>query len=210
MLGAEFKSLPVRRPTSIIRETAVQAEETESQYRLLLGQIAARSEAALSQFYELTLSRVYGLALRITNDRAAAEEVTEDVYFQVWREAQRYDAARGAVLGWLLTVCRSRALDYLRRREPAELHPEPETLADPALDESDPQDLLLALQQKSKIAQAMAALSAQQRQLLALAFFRGLSHQEIAAHTGSPLGTVKSHIRQALLTLRKLLPEHEI
>lgn len=154
-----------------------------------IGAIAHRDEHALAQFYETTLSRVYGLALRITRTPQTAEEVCEDVYWQVWREALRFDPQRGAVMAWLLTLTRSRALDYLRRADTAELCEEPELLLqDEAASASDPQDLLAATQNSIRLNQAMQQLDPIQRQLLAMA-----------------LGTVKSHIRRALKHLHTLL-----
>lgn len=172
----------------------------------LLQRIAAGDEAALATLYDATCGRVYGVALRILRNPAAAEEVTEDVFFQVWRQALRYDPARGQPLGWILTIARSRALDHLRRDDPAMLHPEPATLleAEPR-DDAGPQDLLVACRNNALLHGALAALEPLPRQMIALVFFRGLTHEEVATHAGLPLGTVKSHVRRALLNLRKVL-----
>lgn len=171
-----------------------------------LTAIARQDESALAAFYDTTIGRVYGLALRITRKPEAAEEVVTDVYLQVWRNAAAYDAARGRALTWLLTICHSRALDLLRRRDEAESHPEPETLR-PDLQEGDNDslDLLQAIQRDSAIYAALETLKPIQRQLIALAFFKGLSHQEAAAQSGLPLGTVKTHIRRALEQLQQVL-----
>jgi RNA polymerase sigma factor (sigma-70 family) len=176
----------------------------ETQLRAWLASIQQQDEAALGQLYDATIGRVYGLALRITRSRETAEEVAEDVYMQVWRDAGRFDPQRGAgVLGWLLVICRSRALDALRRADTANAHPEPETLVPELANESGPETLLQAAQQHSALHAALNELSALQRQLLALAFFRGLTHEEIAAQLAMPLGTVKSHIRRALIALKE-------
>jgi RNA polymerase sigma-70 factor (ECF subfamily) len=177
----------------------------ESDWTELVTRIMHKDEAALSALYKASIGRVWGLALRITRQHPMAEEVAEDVYMQVWRQAARFDARRGNVLTWLLTICRSRALDHLRRRDEAELHPEPETLAGETIAAADPQDLLLAVERNSRVHAALEALDAVQRQLLALAFFKGLSHQEVSAHTGMPLGTVKTHLRKALEAMRTRL-----
>lgn len=168
--------------------------------------IAAQDENALAALYDATIARVYGLALRITGKAEAAEEVSADVYLQVWRNASAYNAARGRVLTWILTICYSRALDHLRRRDGAESHPEPELLR-PDLQETvaSPLELLQAVERDSKVYVALQQLSPIQRQLIALAFFKGLSHQEAAEHCGLPLGTVKTHIRRALEQLREIL-----
>lgn len=171
----------------------------------LLAAVAGRDEAAFAAFYDATSSRAYALILRITQSAALAEEVMADVYLQVWQQAQRFDAARGSAQAWLCMLCRSRALDCLRRREPAETHADPDGLRDETVGAADPLDLLVALDRTTAIHAAVAQLGEVERQLLALAFFRGLTHQEIAAQTGMPLGTVKSVLRKTLLTLRDRL-----
>jgi RNA polymerase sigma factor (sigma-70 family) len=188
------------------RESAAPAAEIE--HGRWLSAIAKGDEQALGALYDATVGRVYGLALRIVRQREAAEEVVEDVYMQVWQQARRFDVARGKPLTWLLTICRSRALDFLRRDDDAMVHPEPETLVTERRDErADPQDMLLTLERNSKLYAILATLIPVQRQLLALAFFRGMTHQEIAAHTQIPLGTVKSHVRKALDKMREQLDE---
>jgi RNA polymerase sigma factor (sigma-70 family) len=189
-------------------QRAVLALGVEVEHVLLLSAIAKGDEPALGALYDATVGRVYGLALRIVHQREAAEEVVEDVFLQVWQQAGRYDASRGKPLTWLLTICRSRALDYLRRVDDALVHPEPETLVAEASDErTNPQDLLLALERNSRLYAILEKLMPVQRQLLALAFFRGMTHQEIAEHTQLPLGTVKSHVRKALDKMREYLGE---
>lgn len=168
--------------------------------------MARGEEQALGAFYDATLSRSYALAVRIVRDRDAAEDVLSETYLQVWREAARYERSRGSPLAWLLTLCRSRALDYLRRRGPAQFDPAPEALADAEIEMSpDTLDLAASLQEGGLVRRAVEALPDVQRQLLALAFYRGLSHQEIAEHTAMPLGTVKSHLRKAQEALRNVL-----
>lgn len=184
-----------------------------AQYQSWLAAMASGDESALGALYDATLSRVYGLALRITQSVEAAEEVLNDVYMQAWREAGRYEAARGRVLTWLLTICRSRALDYLRKRDVLASRVktvltdsqtqmgEPPGMTPPR----DPLDLMHAVERNSALQIALGRLAPQQRQLIALAFFRDMSHQEIAASTGLALGTVKSHIRRGIALLRETL-----
>jgi len=192
-------------------EGAAQAQQQvqqDAEARLidLLAGIARHDERALGDFYEATMGRVYGLALRITGRADAAEEVAADTYWQSWREAGRYQPARGRVLAWLLTICRSRAIDALRRRDEAQTSPDPDQLrGNEASGPDDPRDLLLLAERNSAVHLALAELGALQRQLLCLAFFRGLTHEEIAAHTRLPLGSVKTHIRKALALLRERL-----
>lgn len=173
-----------------------------------IAAIGLHDELALQVLYDATLSRVYGLALRITRNKQSAEEVTEDVFWQVWRNARDFDPKRGSVIAWLLMMTRSRALDYLRRQDLAETSGEPESLvSEVALDEN-PQDLLCAIQNNKLLNAALLELEPIQRQLIAMAFFRGLTHEEITEFTGIPLGTVKSHIRRALKRLQGILAEH--
>lgn len=188
--------------------SSVRAEPDASELRLRawLVAIGIGDEQAFGEFYDATLGRVYGLALRITRDAQTAEEAAEDVYWQVWRQALRFDAERGNAMTWLLTITRSRALDYGRRRDKAEPHPDPASLLDSeASQHNDPQDLLVATQQRRALHKALVNIDALPRQLLSLAFFGGLTHEEIANHTALPLGTVKSHIRRALTRLREVL-----
>ena len=165
--------------------------------------VVHQDEQALAELYDALAGRVYGLALRVVRQVQTAEEVTEDTFWQIWRQAPRFDPLRGSVVAWVLTIARSRALDAVRRLEPTEPLDE-ERLAAVAGD-NDPQDLLLAVQQQHRLHAALGTLDAVPRQLLALAFFRGLSHEEIASQMSMPLGTVKSHIRRSLLRLRDLI-----
>lgn len=167
-----------------------------------LAEIKQQNEDALSQFYDLTINRVYGLALRITGKAEEAEEVVSDVYMQVWDQADRYRVEKGSIMTWLLTLCRSRAIDRLRKRQQSS--PEISALECSELMDSiaNPEYLLTHTQQHSLINQALQKLSSIQRQLLSLAFFRGMTYQEIADFIDMPLGTVKSHIRRSLLELK--------
>jgi len=182
-------------------------EERDRQLAMLIGAIARGEDRALEAVYAQTVGRVFGLALRIVRQREAAEEVAIDVYLQVWRTAATFDALRGGPLSWLLTICRSRALDHLRRAGLAARPVEPATLDrghEPERSD-DPQDLLAACEAQARLTRALGSLTALQRQLIALAFFRGLTHQEIAAHARLPLGSVKTYIRRALAQLRAAL-----
>lgn len=165
-----------------------------------------RDQAALSCLYDALIAQVYGLALRITRQTQLAEEVAQDTFWQVWRQAPRFDASRGSAKAWVMTIARSRALDALRSLDSEECELEPETLALIQAEDADmPPNLLMAVEQGHGLHAALAMLDATPRQLLSLAFFRGLSHDEIAECSGMPLGTVKSHIRRALQTLQGIL-----
>ena len=191
---------------SVTRKPPVAQAVRESQLQGWIERVMHQDETALNALYEATVGRVYGLALRITRNAELAEEVTEDAFWQLWRQAPRFDPTRGTALAWILTMARSRALDALRARDPAIATEDTAALLDARGETDDsPEDLLHAVQSDHRLHGALEQLDAQPRQLIALAFFRGLTHDEIASHTGIPLGTVKSHIRRGLSTLRTLL-----
>lgn len=172
----------------------------------LIQRMAQGDEAALARLYDLTLARVHALALRITARRDLAEEVCVETYWQAWREAVRYDAARGQPLAWLMVMTRSRALDTLRRLDRAISCPDPEThLEWESSPDASPLDRLMANEAAGALGRAIAVLTPVQRQMVGLAFYRDLSHQEISEQTGLPLGTVKSHLKRAQDALRTAL-----
>ena len=181
--------------------------ETEDELLcVLVARVSRSDQKALAELYDITVSRVYGLARGITRNLQCAEDVTEDVYWQVWRQALRFDRRRGPVMAWLLTLARSRSLDHLRRGDEATNHPEPETLVQDNGDAlANPSHLLCAAERDRNLLAALEQLEPLPRQLLSLAFYRGLTHDEIAQQTRLPLGTVKSHIRRALGSLRAML-----
>jgi RNA polymerase sigma-70 factor (ECF subfamily) len=190
-------------PGSLPMEPATAEDVRSAVLAQLIRRMARGDEAALARLYDLTLARVHALALRITARRDLAEEVCVEAYWQAWREAVRYDAARGQPMAWLMVMVRSRALDALRRLDRAIPCPDPETYLDGEnCPESSPLDRLMAAEQAGALGHALAALAPVQRQMVGLAFYKDLSHQEISAQTGLPLGTVKSHLKRAQDALR--------
>jgi RNA polymerase sigma-70 factor (ECF subfamily) len=180
-------------------------EDRGSSWQELVRRIAAGDEFALSSFYDETRSLVYGVVLRIVSMPAVAEEVTMDVYLQVWRQASRYKQDRGSVFTWLMLLARSRALDGLRseRANTAcawESFAEGFDILDPG---QGPERLAQARQTQSRMAYILQELSAEQRQVIELSFYEGMSHVEVAEKLQLPLGTVKSRIRSALGKFRQ-------
>ena len=212
--------LPDRQRLSQVMPEAVQAAATavqvesqstydvalEDKLRGLITGVIRRDEASFDALYAATVNRAWSVAMRIVRQPEAAEEVVEDCFWQVWREAERFDAARGRVLTWVLTICRSRALDYLRRKDIAEPMADIETLRSSELaNERDPLDILGATERASAVHRALEQLKPRERQLISLAFFRGLTHQEIAVACAMPIGTVKTTMHKAFKQLQVLL-----
>jgi RNA polymerase sigma-70 factor (ECF subfamily) len=173
-----------------------------------LAQLLARTglgdRAAFARLYERTSGHLFAVVLRIQRDRAQAEDLLQEVYVAVWKAAAGFDAARAQPLTWLTSIARNRAIDSLRRAA-AQPRLESTTRADDDDEGPGPLDLLGRASEARLLAQCMEHLSPPQRQSVALAFFDGLSHAEVAEHLHEPLGTVKSWVRRALMTLKGCL-----
>lgn len=195
----------VDQDTAIMRENTQPAmDDVNSRLLDVLALVKNRDESALAQFYDMTSRYVYGLAVKICVDSSLAEEVTSDVYVHVWQNVSAYDPARARVLTWVMMLCRSRAIDALRRQAKHNASSEDITAEDSG-NVQGPVEILQALERESEMHKAVSQLEPEQRQLLSLAFFRGYSHQQIAEYTELPLGTVKTHIRNAVIHLKNKL-----
>ena len=164
----------------------------------LLALVKSGDEQAMAALYDRYSTVVYSVALRVLRDPAAAEDVLQEIFMQVWRNPDSFTAARGSLGGWLAVVSRNRSIDALRRKRPST------SVDDVVLASS--YNLADEAERNSMMERARGAihlLPAVQRKTLEMAFFDGLTHAEIAEITGDPLGTVKTRIRSALLTLRK-------
>ncbi|MGZ5714441.1 MAG: sigma-70 family RNA polymerase sigma factor [Caldimonas sp.] len=183
----------------------------------LLARAGLGDRAAFATLYERTSSHLYAVVLRINRDRAQAEDILQEVYVNVWRAARSFDAAQSQPLTWLTSIARNRAIDSLRRLQ---TQPQLQTLGsaaggadnededvyDTVADASDgPLELLGRATDARALGQCMEQLAALQRQSVALAFYQGLSHAEVAEQLRQPLGTVKSWVRRALLSLKACL-----
>lgn len=158
----------------------------------------ARDQEAFAALFRHYAPRVKGFLVKSGADAALAEELAQDVMATVWRKADLFDPARASVATWVFTIARNRRIDVLRKAR----RPEPEDLPWGPEPEPDQADALQMQQETRKLAAALAALPASQRELIERAYFGDLSHGEIAAQTGLPLGTIKSRIRLALEKLR--------
>ena len=178
----------------------------------LLQRIAAGDEQALGALYDRWSPLVFSLCVHILGDDDEAEEAVEETFWQAWRQAARYDITRGAVSTWLTTIARSRALDRLRarrRRQEDAMSDLSETkraaVEETARRGDDPASGAEVSERRALVRQALLALPPEQREVLELAYFRGLSQTEIAERTGQPLGTIKTRVRLAMEKLRDRL-----
>jgi len=172
----------------------------------LIERAAVGEQEALARLYDESCQTVYSLALRILGNTADAEEVTLDVYTQVWRDAGKFDRHRGTALAWLATLARSRSIDRLRSGATRKTREEP-LLTDNDFPDTAarPEEANAAGQRRRLVEAALGALAPEQREAIELAYFFGFSHTELAAKLGQPLGTIKTRIRLGMMKLRQLL-----
>jgi RNA polymerase sigma-70 factor, ECF subfamily len=168
----------------------------------LIERVVQRDELALAALYDRYAGMLLSVLNRILRDRQAAEEILQDIFYQLWRTASRFDASRGSLAGWLSVIARNRAISRLRKHNPA------------GGEEIGENSVVLPLNLESLVAQqemlgrvkaAFETLSEELRVVLELAYFEGMTHSEIARHTGDPLGTVKTRLRTAVETLKRSL-----
>jgi RNA polymerase sigma-70 factor (ECF subfamily) len=183
--------------------------DRESSDLELLARIQAGDASALDVLYGRYAPPVYSLVWKVLQNAEEAEDVALDVFWQIWRQADRYDPSRGAPPAWIFTVARSRAIDRLRARHRREdrtvSFDDPEMNLDPLDEEAAPDQVASFRQTRDAVREAMKSLSPAQREAVELAFFKGLTHVEIARKLRKPLGTIKTRIRQGLIRLRKKL-----
>jgi RNA polymerase sigma-70 factor (ECF subfamily) len=180
-------------------------EAADNQLEAWIAAVANGDRAAFDRFYEATLSRVLAFASRILMNEDAVDDCVAETYVRVWRDAAKFSAERGAAMAWLFTICRSRALDLLRARQ--RHHELSEAVErETEFEVGDGTDQLISMfDANAAIHPLLVELSPEQRKLIGLAFFQGLSHSEIADATGMPIGTVKSYIHRALTAMRQRL-----
>jgi RNA polymerase sigma factor (sigma-70 family) len=181
------------------------ASPTDDADRAVLALVIDGQLDALQDLYDRYRTMAYSIALRITTEPSLAEDVVQDAFLGVWRNASRYVEGRGSVKTWLLSIVHHRAIDAVRRRRPTTGLPEREDTPPPALTLPDIWTEVVAGLDRDAIAGAMATLTEVQREAIELAYWGGLTQQEIAARTGTPLGTVKSRVRLGLLALRRAM-----
>lgn len=162
-------------------------------------------QSAIGQLYDRFSGQMYGLAMRITQDATLAQDVVQESFVGIWRNAARFDASRASARTWIMAIAHNRAIDAIRRRKPAQELPDPELPPPAALTSPDIWGEVAGRMDADQVRAAVMTLSPVQREAIALAYFGGLTQQEIAEKTGAPLGTVKSRVRLGLLALKDQL-----
>jgi RNA polymerase sigma factor (sigma-70 family) len=175
----------------------------------LLERAGRGDQGAIAVLYDRYRGLMYGLASRITGDQSLAQDVVQDAFVGIWRNASRYSSARASGKTWILSITHHRAVDAVRRRRPTSELPDPELPPPAQLVSPDVWPEVSGRLDGDTVRAALGSLSAVQREAIELAYFGGLTQEEIAARTGAPLGTVKSRVRLGLLQLRATLDADE-
>jgi RNA polymerase sigma-70 factor (ECF subfamily) len=181
----------------VISKTGADLPATDA---ALIQQITERDESALAALYDRYAGMLSSVLNRILRDTQAAEEILQDIFYQLWCSASRFDPSRGSLPGWLLVIARNRAISRLRRHNPAAGE---EILENTVVLPCDLESSASQQQMLERVKRAMQNLPAEQRAAVEFAFFSGMTHSEIAERTGDPLGTVKTRLRTALETLKR-------
>ncbi|MBB5062114.1 sigma-70 family RNA polymerase sigma factor [Granulicella mallensis] len=167
---------------------------------LLLERVRANDQGAMADIFDRYGSLVYSVSLRVLKDPGQAEDVMQEIFFQLWKNPNTFVQGRGSLGAWLAVVARNRAIDVLRRRKPTDSVDEVVLVSKTNISSEIERNIMV-----EKIRELMKSLPSEQQKSVELAFFEGLSHAEVAAKTGDPLGTVKTRIRLALISLRKAI-----
>ena len=200
VLMTDYQDNPMGLPLRSINNVHPSSREASESDDLLLNRVRQRDPSAMTKLFDAYGGMVYSVALRVLRDSARAEDLLQDVFFQLWRKPESFVSSRGSLGAWLLVVTRNRAIDILRRKRPTESVDDYPLASTVNLATEVEREAML-----QKVRTLLTDLPAEQRNILELAYFEGLSHTEIAERTGQPLGTVKTRMRSGLMSLRKAL-----
>ncbi|MGN6743178.1 MAG: ECF RNA polymerase sigma factor SigK [Amnibacterium sp.] len=176
-------------------------DESESNEDLL-AQVATGDKAAFARLYDATAPRLFGLARRLLVDAAQAEEVTQEVYLEIWQTATRYETSRGSAMSWMLTLAHRRAVDRIRAAQSSRNRDTRIGIRDLEREYDDVSETVEIRMESERVKRALGKLTELQRQAVVLAYFKGLSHSEVAAMLHVPVGTVKTRLRDGMIRLR--------
>jgi RNA polymerase sigma-70 factor (ECF subfamily) len=193
-------SVPNQEPHYFV--TGETVTESRASDAALVARIVQRDESALAALYDRYSGMLSSVLNRILRDSQAAEEILQDIFYQLWRTATQFDASRGSLPGWMLVIARNRAISRLRRHNPASGE---ELLENTVVLPTNLESTIAQQQLVGKVKGALDSLPKEQRAAIELAYFEGLTHSEIAERTGDPLGTVKTRLRSAVETLKRNL-----
>src|SRR5665213_3882404 len=185
---------------AILSLRATPTEHGNSTDRQLMQQIRQKQPEALSRIYDLYSTLVYSVAMRVLRDSAAAEDVMQEVFLKIWQQPDSFADQRGSLCGWLAVVTRNRAIDRIRGSKQFDNVDDLQLSNNVDLGAEAEREIMLG-----KVRAVLATMPTDQREAMEMAFFEGHTHTEIAEHTGQPLGTIKTRIRSALITIRKAL-----
>ncbi|MDQ5977395.1 MAG: hypothetical protein QG602_367 [Verrucomicrobiota bacterium] len=201
---------PVRRTSMSQGEKKLSGgDDRQHDQARLVAAMAGGDNAAMGTLYDQLSGPLYSLAYRMLGDATEAQDLTQDIFLQLWRTAASYDSSRGSVFSWAVTLTRNRAIDRIRmrqRRSEILATAAPELQPAPLSDEGDSASTLWLREKNAAVRAALAELAPDQQQAIELAFFGGLTQQEIAERLREPLGTIKARIRRGLLKLKDRLP----
>ena len=181
------------------------ADAASAQLDALLHRVARGDQAAFGDLYDLAAPRVFGMVLRLVIDRAQSEEVTQEVFLEIWQSASRFDPNKGKAMTWVLTMARRRAIDRIRSSQAARDRDTRIGVRDFQAEYDDVAESAELRIEGKKVDAAMRELSDSQRQVISLAYYGGQSHSEIARELGVPIGTVKTRLRDGMIRLRTVM-----
>lgn len=180
------------------------ASPTIAELNILLQRTARRDRAAFSAVYQATSAKLFGIILRILNRRDLAEDVLQDVYVKVWERAGDFDPAKGSPITWLAAIARNRAIDEIRRASPVSIEDAPQVLDIPELD-VDPLDKMQQSDELRRLIACLSELENERREIVLLAYFKGLSREALATRYARPVNTIKTWLHRSLAQLKGCL-----
>ncbi|PPL14196.1 MULTISPECIES: ECF RNA polymerase sigma factor SigK [Microterricola] len=182
-----------------------QSSPANAELTAVLERVADGDQLAFGELYDLTAARIFGLVRRLLVDHAQSEEVTQEVYLEIWQTAPRFDASRGGAMSWMMTMAHRRAVDRIRASQAGRDRDQRIGRRDITVDYDDVAERVEITIEHERVARAMTRLTELQREALSLAYYGGLSHSELASYLEVPIGTVKTRLRDGMIRLREEL-----